>query len=90
MISRQLFKKMVGEVSTPILFGLIADAAQKFADESDVTDKVAEQIEMIEVICGELNGRKPKEEKRKKKAEEKPQSSPAVSTGLQIRVGEGQ
>jgi len=62
MMNKQLYKKMVGEVSVPVLAGLAIDAAQNLLEVDDMNDDAMEQILLIEIVTNELKSRKPKAE----------------------------
>lgn len=53
-MNRILLKKMVGEVSQPILGGLLADYAQQIIDAEELTEDV---VAAIDIISAELKSR---------------------------------
>ncbi|SDW21726.1 hypothetical protein [Paenibacillus sp. PDC88] len=83
-MSKTLLKKMAGEVSQPILGGLLADYAQQVIEAEDVTEELAAAIEILSAelksrVTGASNSQRTRRS-RAKKTEEATEESPKSTT----------
>lgn len=98
-MSKTLLKKMAGEVSQPILGGLLADYAQQVIDAEEVTEELATAIEILSAelksrVTGASNSqrsRKPRARKTEDVTEESAklttQSTPPPPRNINASIG---
>ncbi|MCM3784298.1 hypothetical protein M3231_15045 [Neobacillus mesonae] len=83
-MSKTLLKKMAGEVSQPILGGLLADYAQQVIDADEVTEELAAAIEILSAelksrVTGASNSQRSRRSRAKKTEEPAPSTSQSTS-----------
>ncbi|MFD1135562.1 hypothetical protein [Paenibacillus urinalis] len=89
-MSKTLLKKMAGEVSQPILGGLLADYAQQVIDAEEVTEELAAAIEILSAelksrVTGASNSqrtRRPRAKKTEDVTEEKTVNTSPFRSGV--------
>lgn len=98
-MSKTLLKKMAGEVSQPILGGLLVDYAQQVTDAEEVTEELAAAIEILSAelksrVSGASNSQRSRKQRAKKTEEtaEQPtrqssQNSPPPPRNINASIG---
>ncbi|WDI03977.1 hypothetical protein PUW25_08515 [Paenibacillus urinalis] len=91
-MSKTLLKKMAGEVSQPILGGLLADYAQQVTDADEVTEELAAAIEILSAelksrVTGASNSQRSRRSRARKTEEVTTETKPELNTPPQFRNG---
>ncbi|GGF88650.1 hypothetical protein [Paenibacillus abyssi] len=86
MVSKTLLKRMVGEVSVPVLGGLLSDYSARITERDEVDADLLEEVSAIETILTELKARGGVKSDRQRR---KDRAKPAEETPVIATIGGG-